>query len=153
MNIIAAMAENRVIGGSEGFLWDLPEERRQLFGLIEGQVVILGRRAYELFGSQLPSSRTLVVSRTLGEAPGVVVASSLEGALAEAWSLGRKIFCAGGASLFEQTLPLAGRLYLSTVHGQFEGPHRFPPLADSEWVEERRREYQRFDFTVYRRVS
>ena len=152
MNIIAAMAEDRVIGGPEGLLWDLPEERRQLLGLVEGQVVILGRRAYEMFGAELPSSRTLVVSRTLAEAEGASVAPSLEAALSEAWGLGGKLFCAGGASLFEQTLPLAERLYLSTVHGRYEGTHYFPPIGKNEWSELRRREYQRFDFTVYRRV-
>lgn len=153
MNIIAAMAENRVIGGPEGLLWNLPEERQQLFGLVEGQVVILGRRAFELLGEELPSLRTLVLSRTLGEVAGATVAPSLESALAEAWGLGRKIFCAGGASLFEQTLPLAERLYLSTVHGKYEGSYEFPPIVASEWAEERRREYQRFDFTVYKRVG
>lgn len=151
MNIIVAMSENRVIGGPDGQPWDIPEEKRQLFGLVEGQVVILGRRGFELGGQDLPSFRTLVLSRSVTELPGATVVPTLEAALREAWGTGRKIFCAGGASLFEQTLPLADKLYLSTVHGTFEGAYHFPSIEADEWTEERCRQHQRFEFRVYRR--
>lgn len=153
MNIIAAVSENRVIGGFEGQPWNLPEERQQLFGLVEGQVVILGRRGYELGGNELPSYRTLVLSRSVTELPGATVCATLEEALREAWGAGRKIFCAGGSSLFEQTLPLAERLYLSTIKGSFEGEFQFPEMVAGEWAEERRRVFQRYEFCVYRRTS
>lgn len=63
MIIISAMSRDRVIGSGEGMPWNVPEEYQQFLSFVEDQTVIMGRRSYEIFGPDLTSAHTVVVSR------------------------------------------------------------------------------------------
>jgi dihydrofolate reductase len=149
--IIGAMSSDRVIGRGDGMPWDVPEEYAQFLRFVRGQTVIIGRRSYEIFGGGLTSAHTVVVSRSSGELPGAVLAPSVEEAVRVAESFGKTVFSAGGASIYEQTLPLADTMYLSYIKGRFTGDAYFPAFSEREWVVERREDHPRFEFVVYRR--
>jgi dihydrofolate reductase len=149
--IIGAMSSDRVIGRGDGMPWDVPEEYAQFLRFVRGQTVIIGRRSYEIFGGGLTSAHTVVVSRSSGELPGAVLAPSVEQAVRVAESFGKTVFSAGGASIYEQTLPLADTMYLSYIKGRFTGDAYFPAFSEREWVVERREDHPRFEFVVYRR--
>jgi dihydrofolate reductase len=151
MIIISAMSTDHVIGRGDGMPWDVPEEYAQFRRFIKGQTVIIGRRSYEIFGTDLTSAHTVVVSRSTRELPGAIVVATLEDALREAASFGRTLFSAGGASIYAQTLPLADTMYLSYIKGHFTGDAYFPAFSDREWTVERREDHPRFEFVVYRR--
>ena len=153
MFLIAAMSTDRIIGRGGTRPWDVPEEFRQFLSFVEGQTVLLGRGGWELLGNDLNHSQNIVVSQTLSNVPGAEVVPSLEEGLALAWNRDTKIFCAGGARLFEQTLPLASKLYLSTIEGHFEGDAVFPALEEGEWEVERERQHDRFRFQLMKRRS
>src|SRR5207247_2666332 len=101
------MSIDRVIGSGDGMPWDVPEEYARFLRFIEGQTVIIGRRSYRIFGGSLSSAHTVVVTRSAGQLPNAVAVASIEDALRLAESFGRTIFSAGGASIYEQTVPLA----------------------------------------------
>jgi dihydrofolate reductase len=145
------MSADRIIGSGDGMPWDVPEEYAQFLRFIEGQTVIIGRRSYGIFGKGLTSAHTVVVSRSAGKLPGAVVVTSVEDALRIAESFDRTIFSAGGASIYEQTVPLADTMYLSYIKGHFTGDAYFPAFNEREWIVERREDHPRFEFVVYRR--
>ena len=151
MIIIGAMAENRVIGRGDGMPWDVPEEYEHFLRIIDGETVVIGRRSYEIFGESLTSAHNVVVSRSTASIPGATVASSVPEAVRVAKSLRRKVFSAGGASIYAQTIPLADAMYLSYIKGEFTGDAYFPEFDEREWVVERREEHARFVFVVYGR--
>ncbi|HKG90920.1 MAG TPA: dihydrofolate reductase [Gemmatimonadaceae bacterium] len=154
MIIIGAMTRDHVIGKGDGLPWDVPEEYAQFLRLIAGQTIILGRRSYEIFREGLTSAHTVVVSRSAGagELPGdPVVVPSVAEALRTAESLGGTVFSSGGASIYEQTVPLADAMYLSYIKGDYEGDAYFPAFDERDWTVERREDHPRFEFVVYRR--
>lgn len=153
MNVIAAMTRDRVIGRDGALPWDIPEVHQQFLNLVAGKTVILGRHAFELFGADLTRSTNLVVSGSLGSVEGAEVFPTLEQALARGFSLGQPMFGAGGGSIFEQTLPLADKLYISYIEddsGPQPGDIHFPDFDENTWAVERRRQHQRFEFVVYK---
>ena len=151
MILISAMGANRVIGSGDGMPWNVPEEYEQFLSFVRGQAVIFGRRSYEIFGSDLEDAAVFVVSRSMPETPGVTVCRDLESAVAAGRETGRELYSAGGATIYEQTLPLAHKLYLSTIKGDFTGDAYFPELDESAWIVTRTEDHPAFVFRVYER--
>lgn len=138
--LIAAMAENRVIGRDGGLPWHLPADLRHFRQTTTGHTVIMGRRTWDECGRPLPDRRNIVVTRNPGfRAQGAEIAHSLDDALEMAAKDGR-VFVIGGATLYELALPIADRIELTLVHAEIEGDTRFPPLSEGDWrVESERR--------------
>jgi len=140
ISIIAAMAENRVIGRAGTIPWDLPGDRRRFRKITWGHPVIMGRRTFESIGRPLPGRKNIVLSRQEGyRAEGCLVVHDLQAALAAAGEAD-EVFVCGGGELYREALPRAGRLYLTIVHGEVEGDVRFPEVPAGEFAEVERRE-------------
>lgn len=150
--LVSAMTRDRVIGRGDGMPWDLPHEYRHFLELIRDDTVLMGRRSWEIFGGDLTSAHNVVVSRSASSIDGATVADSLERALDVARSHGRTVWSAGGARLYEQTLPLADEMALSFIDGDHEGDAYFPAFDESAWdvVERERREG--YEYVRYRRA-
>ena len=69
ISIIAAMAENRVIGRDGTLPWDLPEDRRRFRQLTWGHPVVMGRKTFQSIGHALPG-REEYRSLPAGRIPG-----------------------------------------------------------------------------------
>lgn len=151
MTIIAALSTDHLIGSGDGMPWEVPEEYQQFLDFIAGQTVIMGRRSFEIFGGDLTSAHALVVSRSASDLEGAIVCRSLDEACAQAAAFGKTVFSAGGATIYEQTLPRADRMYLSYIKGDFEGDTYFPAFDEAEWQVVRREEHPRFVFVAYAR--
>lgn len=151
MIVIAAMTRDRVIGSGAGMPWSLPEEYEHFVATVRGATVIMGRRSYELFGEDLSESRIVVVSRSVRDLAGATVVAGIDEAEREARRLGGPVFSAGGASVYEQTIPRAEAMYLSFIEGDYEGDTTFPAFDEADWIVERREERAGYEFVVYRR--
>jgi dihydrofolate reductase len=98
-----------------------------------GKPLLMGRRTWESIGRPLPGRRMIVLSRDSGyQAPGCAVARSLDEALAIAGAV-PGIMVIGGAMLYQQTLPLAERLYLTLVEAEVPGDAWFPEWDERDW--------------------
>lgn len=151
MIIISAMTQERVIGSKNGMPWDVPAEYQQYLDFVSGNTVIMGRKTYEIFGADVsPDTTVIVVSRSahIGNAH---IATSLEAAIDQAKTLGKQIFIAGGSSIYEQALPLADTLYLSTIHGQYSGDAYFPEFEAEQWQVVEMRQQPQFTFRHWQR--
>lgn len=159
--LIAAVAENGVIGDEGGIPWEYPEDLRRFKRLTTGHPVVLGRRTYEgieaRLGGPLPDRRNVVLSRSDPEIPAeVLVAESVEEAveLAEAAAeemAVSEVYVAGGATIYEAFLPLADRMELTEIHESHEGDTRFPPWDSDDWREVERDDREDFSFVTYER--
>ena len=145
------MSKDRVIGSGDGMPWSVPEEYQQFLRFVDGQTVIMGRRSYEIFGPDLTSAHTMVVSRSGVDKEGVIVCGSIEEAAERAASFGKTVFSAGGATIYAQTLPLAQAMYISYIKGDFVGDTLFPDFDESDWVVAERRDHDAFEFVHYQR--
>ena len=158
INVIAALAKNRVIGIENRLPWRLPEDLAHFKALTLGHPVLMGRKTFESLGRPLPGRTNIVITRNPDYRPGgVTLAASIPDALA-ACAGQDEVFFIGGAELYAQAIPLADRLYLTEVAIDAEGDARFPDY-DRTAFREIARAPQRgvrgdaldFDFVVYAR--
>jgi dihydrofolate reductase len=133
VSLIAAVAENRIIGRGDELPWRLPADMRHFKELTTGHTVIMGRRTFETLRQPLPNRRNVVVTRDREyRRTGAEIVHSIEGALSNARG-DEEVFVAGGGEIYELALPHADRLYLTIVHAEFEGDTVFPDLNLEEW--------------------
>src|SRR5262249_40762238 len=134
--LIAAVAENGVIGAKGGMPWRLPDELAHFKRTTLGKPVLMGRRTFASLGRPLPGRTNVVLSRDPGFAapPGVAVARDLDDALALVRDA-PEVLVIGGAALYAEALPRAERIYLTRVRGRPEGDVFFPALEPSKWRE------------------
>ncbi len=160
VSLIAAMAENRVIGVNNTLPWRLPADLKHFRRVTTGHHVIMGRRNYESIGKPLPDRTNIVVTRNPDyRAPGCLVKHSLEDALAVAQD-DPEIFVIGGAEIYRQALDRANRLYLTLVHARIQGDTYFPPFDEKHWRETARERHEPDErnpyactFLVYDRIK
>lgn len=152
MTVIAAMADNRVIGKDNAMPWHVSEELRQFKRITTGGVLIMGRKTFESIGCRpLPNRPHVIVSRSFPETAGVDVCRTFEAALKKARSYGKPVFSAGGAEIYRQSIPLASRMFLSRIRGDYAGDTCFPEFDESEWRLAKEEERAGFTLCVYER--
>lgn len=132
ISLIVAMDEDRTIGKEGGMPWHLPADLKHFKRTTTGKPLIMGRRTYESIGKPLPDRRNIVLSRGGFRAEGVEIAGSFDEAL-ELVKKEEEVMIIGGADVFERALPKADRIYLTRVHGHFEGDTHFPPFDHNDW--------------------
>ena len=129
--LIAAQSENRVIGKGPDIPWKVKGEQTLFRDITLGGTLIMGRKTWEAIGRSLPGRETIIITRNAGyKADGCQVAGSLEQAMAMAASLGKPTFVAGGGEIYQQAMPHAECLHLTTIHTEVEGDAFFPELPD-----------------------
>ena len=139
--LVAAIAENGVIGRNNALPWRLKSDMAHFRALTMGKPVVMGRKTFLSIGKPLRGRTTIIVSRDATfAAPGIVVAPSLAGALATARgdALRRNvdaIVIAGGADIYAQAMPYATRLALTHVRMRVDGDAHFPEIDPKLWRE------------------
>jgi dihydrofolate reductase len=138
--LVVAVAENGVIGVDGGLPWRIKADLQRFRSITMGKPLLMGRATYESIGRPLDGRDNIVLTRQAGfQAEGVIVAHDLASALdmgqemAEARGAA-EICVIGGAALFSETLPIAGRVHLTHVEGAPRGDVFFSALSDAEWV-------------------
>ena len=142
--LIAAVADNGVIGRDGGLAFRQRSDLRRFKALTLGKPIVMGRLTWLSIGSPLPGRETIVVTRDpafAGDAPaGVHVAASVEAALGiartRALAMGAgAVAIVGGAQIYAATIGAADRLLITEVHARPDGDTWFPALDRSPFRE------------------
>ncbi len=137
ISIIFSVDETGTIGAGGKLPWHLPADLRYFRKLTIGHPIIMGRKTFEAIGRPLDRRTNIVMTRQPMSIEGVVTAASIEEAVRLAHGHNQirpeEIFVIGGARIFELALPLADRLYITTVRGTFAGDARCPPINFNDW--------------------
>ena len=141
LSLIAALAENRVIGIDNSMPWHLPGDFKYFKATTLGKPIIMGRKTWDSLGRPLPGRLNIVVSRKPGlQLEGAEVFASLDEALvrAEQWAREQgveELMLIGGAQLYGQALEqgLVSRMYLTRVELSPEGDAWFPQIDEAQW--------------------
>jgi dihydrofolate reductase len=136
ISLIAAMAEDRVIGIQNRLPWRLPSDMKWFRQHTLGKPIVMGRKTFESFGGKpLPDRLNIVITRDPDyQAKGAVVVHTIEEAITAAGAV-EEVMIIGGASFYKQMLPRAQRLYLTFVHTRVDGDAWFPAYDSSQWRE------------------
>ncbi len=137
--LVAAVAENGVIGRDNALPFRQSSDLKRFKALTIGKPVLMGRKTFVSIGKPLPGRTNIVVSRDPNFAPdGVIVVRDLDQALRVARDDAQRrgvgeIAAIGGTDIFTQLLPLADRLEITHVHARPAGDTYFPPIDAAEW--------------------
>jgi dihydrofolate reductase len=124
ISLIAAVAKNGVIGKDNKLPWHLPADLRFFKKTTLGHPIIMGRKSFESIGKALPGRTNIVLTRNanFAESENLKVAYSLKEAFEIARETGTdECFVIGGAEIYKEALPFCQKLYITMVHGIFEG--------------------------------
>jgi dihydrofolate reductase len=151
--LIVAVARHGVIGKDGALPWHVSEDLKHFKKTTTGHVIIMGRNTHDSIGRALPERRNIVVTRAASSVfPGCETAHSLPEAITLARTTDDCPFIIGGASLYEEALPFATELHLTTIDEDVEGDTYFPEdLSAFEEVESRPGETPGVVFRVLRR--
>lgn len=126
ISMVAAMAENRVIGKDNKMPWHLPADLKHFKQVTLGKPVIMGRKTFESIGRLLPGRRNIIISRSVPvDNKGAEWVTGLEQAFAILQEQ-PEVMVIGGAEIYRQCLPLAKRLYLTKIDLNTAGDAFFP---------------------------
>lgn len=139
ISLIAAMSKNRVIGIKDSLPWHLPDDLALFKNVTLGHVMVMGRKTLDSLPGLLPGRQHWVLSRTLTStnSGGVEFFTSIPSLIEKASTMGLKeLFVIGGGDIYEQFLPLATQIYLTTVDTTMSGDAYFPELDRDQWAGE-----------------
>ena len=139
--LVAAVAENGVIGRDNAIPWRLKSDQQRLKAMTLNKPIVMGRKTFESLRRALPGRTNIVVTRDPNyRAAGAVVTTSFESAHAVALgdALRRsatEIAVIGGAEIYAQWMQAADRLDVTEVHARPEGDTRFAAIDAMQWEE------------------
>jgi dihydrofolate reductase len=139
--LIAAVADNGVIGADGGIPWRLKTDQQRLRLLTLGKPIVMGRKTFISLKRALPGRTNIVVTRDAGfRGAGAVVTNSFANARAIAVgdALRRsvaEIAVIGGAEIYAQWIDIADRLEITEVHIRPEGDTYLAGIDLARWQE------------------
>ncbi|WP_330944594.1 type 3 dihydrofolate reductase [Vibrio diabolicus] len=130
ISMIAAMADNRIIGKDNQMPWHLPADFAWFKRCTMGKPVVMGRKTYESIGRPLPGRLNIVISReeTL-KIEGVTTVTSIEQALDVTGDV-EEVMIIGGGAIYAACLPMANKLYVTHIEAAIDGDTQFPDWGD-----------------------
>lgn len=136
--VIAAVAQNGVIGRGGEIPWRFSEDFKRFKALTMGYPCIMGDVTYESLPAQwrpLPGRENVVLAFDRNYHPeGTTVFHDFEEALAYVREQGAaKAFIIGGASIYRLGVQVADTLELTRIHRDYEGDARFPVFDLDDW--------------------
>jgi len=161
ISIIAAVADNYAIGKTNQLLWHLPADMKHFKEMTTGHAVVMGKRTFEsLPNGPLPNRKNIVLTSIPdGNFDKYYEATSIHDAI-ELCEREEEVFIIGGASIFNQAIKIADRMYITWVHDKFEADTFFPKFNMKDWKEVSREDYEpngrnkySYSFCTYDRIT
>ncbi len=133
LSFIVAVSDNNAIGRNNSLPWSLPEDLKFFKRTTLGKPIVMGRKTFEALGRPLPGRLNIVLSQNKAlELPeGVMLFHHAQEAIGWLENQGTaEAFVIGGGVIFELTLPLAERMYITRVHATIPDADAFFPNID-----------------------
>jgi len=139
ISLVVALAEDNAIGANNKLLWHLPNDLKFFKNLTWGMPIIMGRKTFvSIAGKPLPGRINIVITRDKNSLPSqenLWVVSSLEEAIERATETDcNEVFVIGGGEIYNQSISIADKIYLTRVDGSFrEATVFFPKLDEAKF--------------------
>ena len=135
LSIIVAMDKNRVIGKDGTLPWHISSDLKNFKKITMGKPILMGRKTHESIARPLPGRENIILTKNQNYfSEGCVVKNNLD----EVFSYCEKVtelMVMGGATLYEQTLDKAEKLYVTEVRASIDGDTFFPEYDPDQWIE------------------
>jgi dihydrofolate reductase len=150
--MVAAVAENGVIGLGGDIPWSIPEDLKHFRAVTRGNSVVMGRRTFESIGHPLPFRTNIVVTRDEDWSyDGVFVTHSVDEAIELAAGFEGEVMVIGGAQIYAAAMDRADAQILTEVRLSPVGDTHYPEFDRAQWQETKREPHDGFDFVWWER--
>ena len=127
--IIVAMDKNMLIGNSNALPWHLPADLQYFKKLTTGKTIIMGRKTFDSIGRPLPNRENIILTRDNNlQIQGCKTINNLT----EIANFD-DAFVIGGSNIYQQTIDMIDKLYITQIDGEFKGDAYFPAFDKSKW--------------------
>lgn len=133
INLIWAEATNGVIGQNGQMPWHSHEDMVHFRHLTSGHPIIMGWKTFYSLGQKpLPKRQNIILTHRQLTIDGVQTASlpEIKNLVSDQTT---DYFVIGGASVYQQLLPLATRLYRTVIQASYPGDKKMPPIDYDQW--------------------
>ncbi len=159
ISLIVATDEKNGIGKNNQLLCHLPADLNYFKQTTTGHHIVMGRKTFESVGRPLPNRTNIIISRTPKTIEGCIVKENIEEAIAFAKANNEhELFITGGGTVYDLTLQLADRIYITQIHHTFDADTFFPHFDKHDWQEIKNEFHQAdeknkydYSFIVYQR--
>ncbi len=152
ITIVAAISKNNVIGNNGMLPWDIPEEFNLFLSIIDGGTIIVGRKTWNSITSQdFTRKKYIVVSKSLDKIENVSICKTFNEAITLAQSFNRDIHVCGGVDIYKEAFKVADTLIISYIKKSYDGDTYFPKFNKDDWKIEKTKEYDEFNFVIYKK--
>lgn len=149
ISIIVATDDQGLIGKDNDLPWKLSADLQYFRRITMGKPLIMGRNTHESIGRPLPGRQNIILTNNNNyQVEGCTVVNTIDEALSVC-SDAKEVMVMGGASLYQQFLPQANKLYLTQVHASLDGDTWFPSWDKTKWREISREDHQADDKNDY----
>ena len=165
ISIIAAVAENGIIGKNNDLPWKVPADLSYFAKITKGRPVIMGLTTFKSVlsrtGKPLPGRQNIVL---VFEKDPTLASCEQATSLSQAFDLvgakNQEVFVIGGASIYKQAIDFADKLYITRIHASPEGDTSFPEIKEGDWqmisstdhMKDAKNEYN-YSFTIYLKTA
>ncbi|WP_252503314.1 dihydrofolate reductase [Sporosarcina sp. Marseille-Q4943] len=133
ISLLVAYDLNRVIGIDNKMPWHIPEELKYFKKVTMGKAIVMGRKTFESIGRPLPGRMNIIVTRNENyEAEGVEIFHDLQKAIERGKEYSDEVVIIGGAEIFNLSMDISDRLYITIIRKEYEGDTFFPE-HDNSW--------------------
>ena len=133
ITLLVAHDLNRVIGVDNKMPWHIPEELGYFKKVTMGKAIVMGRKTFESIGKVLPGRLNIIITRNDDYSiDGAEVVHSLKEAIELGKTYSEEVVIIGGAEIFNQSMEIADKLYITVIQNEYEGDTYFPKYGD-EW--------------------
>jgi dihydrofolate reductase len=144
LSLIAAVANNNVIGNENKLMWRMPEDLKHFRKTTMGHSIIMGRKTWESIRKPLKGRQNIVLTRKeFYLADGCEVVHSIDEAIKKI-KHEKEVFVIGGSDIYEQCIDLfyTRRLYITRIFASFDGDAFFPDIDTEKWELEDMEEHE-----------
>ena len=127
ISLIAAVGKNYELGKDNKLIWHFKKDMEYFKEVTTGKTVVMGRKTYESIGRPLPNRRNIVITSRMLE--GVETVKTVD----EILDMHEDIFIIGGASIYEEFIKYADKIYLTLIDKEYDADTYFPTFDENQF--------------------
>lgn len=135
LSIIAAIANNNVIGKNNNLIWHIPEDLKRFKKITSNKTIIMGRKTFESLGRVLPNRKHIIISQNNNlhiDNENIKIITDIKN-LDSYIDSDEEHFVIGGQSIYTLLFPYVTKMYITKINADFDGDSFFPEINEAEW--------------------
>ncbi|MCD7122602.1 dihydrofolate reductase [Limosilactobacillus albertensis] len=134
LNLIWAEDLNGWIGKNNTIPWHVSADMKHFRKQTMGHPIIMGRKTFASLGNKpLPKRKNIVITSQKINVPDVVAIHSLDELKKYLIEYPAEYFVIGGATIYQQLLPLATKLTRTVINTDIAGDTKMPTIDYDRW--------------------